>query len=120
MKFLIDVCASSKLLQETLTNLGHDVVSARDGYSKATDEELLALAHNQERVLITKDKDFGELVFLRRLPHACIVRLTDMTVNQEAEAMNALIQSHPDSLLEETLIVVSSDHIRVRQSRTEG
>lgn len=33
MKFLIDVCASSKLLQETLTNLANDVVSAREGYS---------------------------------------------------------------------------------------
>lgn len=117
MKFLIDVCASSQLLQETLASLGHDVVSARDGYSRASDEELLALAHRQERVLVTKDKDFGELVFLRRLPHSCIVRLTEMSVSQEAEAMTALIQSHQESLREETLIVVSNDHIRIRRSQ---
>ena len=119
MKFLIDVCASSQLLQETLISLGHDVLSARDGYSKSSDEDLLALAHSEERVLITKDKDFGELVFLRRLPHSCIVRLTGMSVRQEAEALTALIQNHRESLLEETLIVVSNDHIRIRRARIE-
>lgn len=117
MKFLIDVCASSHLLQETLTNLGHDVVSAREGYSKASVEELLELANHQKRVLVTEDRDFGELVFLRRLPHSCIVRLTEMSVSQEAAAMTALIQSHEDSLREETLIVVSKDHIRIRRSQ---
>ena len=116
MKFLIDVCASSRLRQETLTNLGYDVVSAREGFSKASDEDLLALARREKRVLVTKDKDIGELVFLRRIPHSCIVRLVDMSVRQEAEAMTVLIGSHQDSLLEETLIVVNNDHIRIRRS----
>ena len=46
-----------------------------EGHLRATDEELLALARGQQRILITEDKDFGELVFVRRLPHPCIVRL---------------------------------------------
>ena len=116
MKFLIDVRASSLLLQETLVSLGHDVLSVRDGHNTASDDELLSLAHSQERVLVTKDKDFGELVFLRRLPHSCIVRGTGMSVHQEAEALTSLIQNHPDALFEDTLIVVSNDHIRIRRS----
>ena len=54
-----------------LTDLGHDVLSGLDGDPRATDEALLALANQEERVLITEDKDFGELVSVRRLPHPC-------------------------------------------------
>lgn len=90
----------------------------REGYSTASDEELLELARREERAFITKDKDFGELVFLRHRPHGCIVRLVDLSVDQEAEAMTSLILNHPDSLHEETIIVVSSDHIRIRRSRS--
>ena len=51
----------------TLTDLGHDVLSAREIDPRATDEALLALANRERRVLITEDKDFGELIFVRRL-----------------------------------------------------
>ena len=46
----------------SLTNLGHDVVSVRDRNPGAADDALLALAYEEERVLVTEDKDFGELV----------------------------------------------------------
>ena len=52
-----------------------------------SDEALLALAREESRVLITEDKDFGELVFLRGLPHPGIVRLVEMTPMQRADAM---------------------------------
>ena len=65
MRFLLDVCASSRRMQATLARLGHDVVSALEwGDPRASDEVLLALATSEERVLITEDKDFGELVFV--------------------------------------------------------
>ena len=76
MKFLVDVCAASRSLLTTLADLGHDVLSARDRFPHASDEALLALAREEGRVLITEDKDFGELVFLRGLPHPGIVRLS--------------------------------------------
>lgn len=63
MKILLDDCAASRALHKALIDLGHDVLSARDGYGNASDEALLALAYNEDRVLVTEDKDFGELVF---------------------------------------------------------
>jgi len=79
VKFLLDVCAESVPLRETLLNLGHDVLSAREHCPDAPDESLMALAREEDRVLITEDKDFGELVFLRGLPHPSIVRLCGIT-----------------------------------------
>ena len=52
-----------------------------------TFEELLTLALEEQRILVTEDKDFGELVFVRRLPHPCVIRLVDMPVAEKVAAM---------------------------------
>ena len=74
MKFLLDVCVSSRSLQAFLVAQGHDALSAIAIDPKASDERLMAMAHQDERVFVTEDKDFGELIFVRRLPHGPIVR----------------------------------------------
>ena len=114
MKFLLDVCAASRTLQQTMIDLGHDVLSARDGHSDASDEALLALAHGQNRVLVTEDKDFGELVFLRRLPHPCVVRLVGLSVAQKVDALRDLIEHHGAALRAGAIIVVTATRVRVR------
>ena len=119
MKFLLDLCAASRTLHKSLIDLGHDVLSARDGYSRATDETLLALAYEERRVLVTEDKDFGELVFLRRLPHPCIVRLVEMQVTEKVDAMRDLIERHGDAMREGAIIVVTRTRVRIR-SATPG
>ena len=97
-----------------LTDLGHDVLSASENDPRATDEELLALAFRGQRVLVTEDKDFGELVFVRRLPHPCIIRFVDMRVGDKVAAMKDLIQRHGNTMGEGSLIVVTQSRIRFR------
>ena len=87
MKFLPDCRAASRTLYAALVDHGHDVLSAIAGYSTASDETLLALALRKQRVLITEDKDFGELVFLRRLPHPWIVRLVGLAAEEKPDAI---------------------------------
>lgn len=61
MRFLLDVCAASRSLQAMRLSEGHDVLSAIDLDPTASDVELMDLAREQGGVLITEDKDFGEL-----------------------------------------------------------
>ena len=103
MKFLLDVCAASQSIHSMLAEGGHDVLSALEGNPRATDKELLALATEEQRIIITEDKDFGELVFVRRFPHPCIVRLVEMPVAEKVAAMRELIESHPDAMHERLL-----------------
>ena len=116
MRFLLDACVASRTLQETLVDLGHEVLSAWDGYAKATDEQLLALAYEGNWVLVTEDKDFGELVFLRRQPHPCIVRLVELRVAHKVEAMRDLIEHHDDAMREGAIIVVTGTRVRIRSA----
>ena len=117
MKFLLDECAASRSLHRMLLDLGHDVVSAHDECARASDEALLALAYEERRVLVTQDKDFGELIFVRRLPHPCIVRFVEMSIVEKLAAMRELIERHTDAMHEGALIVVTRDRVRIRGGR---
>lgn len=113
MRFLPDCCAASRTLHAVLVDLGHDVLSASERYSNASDETLLALAHRERRVLITEDKDFGELVFLRRLPNPCIVRLVGLAAEEKADAVRDLIEHHAAALDEGAIIVITAARVRI-------
>ena len=116
MRFLLDACAASHSLREFLHGRGHDVVSALDVDPRAADEALLALAVEEQRILVTADKDFGELVFVRRRPHPCIVRFVDMRVAERVTAMRELLDHHERHLSDSTLLVVSCGRLRIRGS----
>lgn len=119
MKFLLDVCAASHSMQTALTNLGHDVLSATETMPRVTDEELLAVALAEQRILVTEDKDFGELVFVRRLPHPCIIRFTDMPVAEKVTAMRHLLEQHTETMREGNMIVVTRSRVRIRRGEHE-
>jgi predicted nuclease of predicted toxin-antitoxin system len=82
MNFLLDVCVSSQSLTRFLVAEGHDVLSALTVDPKASDERLMDSALQEGRVLVTADKDCGELVFIHRLTHGPIIGLVDLMVDQ--------------------------------------
>ena len=120
MKFLIDVCSSSRSLITSLRSGGHDVVSMRDIDPTAPDTAVLAHANRESRILVTEDNDFGALVFVRRLSHPCIVRLVGMSTAEKVAAMDELIERHRDAMLAGSFIVVTQGNIRIRPPHTEG
>ena len=105
-------------MHATLVSLGHEVLSALEYDPRATDETLLALATSEDRVLITEDKDFGELVFVRRLPHPCIIRFVEMTVADKVSAMENLLEQEEDTMHQGTIIVVTKNRVRIRHNES--
>lgn len=108
------------MMQTLLRELGHDVLSAADQHATASDEELLKEAVDAERIIVTEDKDFGELIFRRGLVHPCVIRFTEMTVAEKADAMRELIEQHHDALHDNSIIVVERHRIRIRLSSDEA
>ncbi|MDE0139507.1 MAG: DUF5615 family PIN-like protein [bacterium] len=117
MRFLLDVCASSRAMRAMLASRSHDVSTVADRDLNASDVEVLAVALEEGRVLITEDKDFGELVFVRGLAHSGIIRFVDMRVEEKVSAMRSLLEHEADAIREGALIVVTRSRVRVRRGR---
>jgi len=115
MKFLLDVCVSSRSLQAFLIGQGHDVISAVSLDPKASDDRLMAAALRDERVFVTEDKDFGELVFVRKLPHGPIVRLVELAVEDQVHGMAELLEDYAADLTGAVIVTVTRGRIRIRR-----
>ena len=70
MRFLANENVASATV-DTLRAHGKDVVWVKQQMRGASDEEILARARLEERILLTFDKDFGDLAFRKGLPAAC-------------------------------------------------
>ena len=70
MRFLLDENADERLA-DYLRRLGHDATTIRNDYTRSIeDRDVLAIALREQRILITNDRDFGELIIRERLAHA--------------------------------------------------
>ena len=116
MRFLLDqdvYSATGRLLAE----LGHDVVTAfQIGLSSADDADLLRLAQEQSRILVTRDRDFGALVFARGLGagviYLRILPSTQILVHQE---LRRVLNRYTEEDLKTAFVVVEPDGHRFRR-----
>jgi predicted nuclease of predicted toxin-antitoxin system len=69
LKFLVDVGISKKV-ENWLQVEGYNIKNVRAIDPRLPDEEILKIAATENRIVITMDKDFGELVFNSGLAHA--------------------------------------------------
>jgi predicted nuclease of predicted toxin-antitoxin system len=97
-----------------LSGLGHDVVWSGSWASDPGDSTILATAHAERRVLVTLDKDFGELAILKGLAHSGIVRLTGFRAIQMASAIHHIVLTYGQELAEGAIVTADPDRIRIR------
>jgi len=114
MKFLLDQSADARLVPY-LQQLGHDVTRiARDHPHSLPDHEVLAIAYREGRILITDDRDFGELIFKKQQPHAGVIyfRLSTTHFALLRERLSHVLSHYADQL--DQFIVVTDRRVRVR------
>jgi len=78
------------------------------------DLELLRQAHAERRVLVTLDKDFGELAIVHGEPHSGIVRLVGFSARQQGQICSRVLALHSDDLAGGAIVTVEPGRIRVR------
>ena len=116
MRFLFDEGLPFRLVA-FLRAEGHDVAVCGCDYPQALDDrEILAIAFAEQRLLLTNDKDFGDLVFRDHLPHAGIIlfRVGYMTIDARIALLQQVMTDHGDQL--NHFIVVSPRGSRVASS----
>lgn len=95
MRFLVDECVA-KASALHLRMVGHDMLRVGTDIRIPDDADILTFATKEERILITHDQDFGELVFNKKLraPHGVIVfRYEPVTPNEVAKRLMVILRS---------------------------
>lgn len=104
-----------KSLVERLRRDGHDVLYTAEMEPGVEDIVVLRRANEREALLITEDKDFGELVFRQRLVHAgvILVRLAGLSTPAKTDAVaRTLIERGPQ--LVGSFTVIAPGILRIR------
>lgn len=117
MKFLADESCDFTIIRE-LREAGIEVVSVLEQFPGITDEEVLSIAHKEERIVITEDRDFGRLIHLsgdRPLP-VCYLRYPFSARRQIIDKLLSLI-SKKEPFLQDSFIVIEPAKIRIRKYR---
>ena len=113
MNVLLDTCVWGGAKAE-LQAAGHDVFWTGDLAQDPGDEDILAQALREERVLVTLDKDFGELAIRRGLPHRGIVRLVNLAARQQGPVCQQILAKYGDELIRGAIITVEAGRVRIR------
>lgn len=113
MKILLDSCVSS-MLRPPLQTAGHDVVWTGDWPQDPGDEEILAFAYQEQRTIITLDKDFGALAIRDKRPHAGIIRLVNFSLRDQPAACEQILRQHGEILLTGAIITADQRRLRIR------
>ena len=96
MRFLADENFPGDIV-DALRSDGHDVKWIHEFAPGAPDRDVLAYAQAEERVLLTFDKDFGELAYRAQLPATCgivLYRLSGLPIYERQRLILASISVH--------------------------
>jgi predicted nuclease of predicted toxin-antitoxin system len=110
---MVDECTGPKVAN-WLKGKGHDVFSVYNEARGMDDESLLRKANAENYILITNDKDFGEIIFRLKKPHKGIIllRLESQKAEIKITVLEKLIKSHSDRL-QGTFVVVTEKNVRI-------
>lgn len=99
-----------------LEETGHDVLWARTSMPGQSDAAVLEAAQRESRIVLTCDKDFGELAFHWGLPASCGVVLFRYPSSPEAflARVKELLAAEEKIGLSGKFSVVEADRVRVR------
>ena len=113
MHILLDSCVWGGVRAE-LAAAGHDVGWTGDWPEDPGDEEILARTHAEGRILVTLDKDFGELAIVYGTPHCGILRLVNIAARQQAAVCLHVLAQHGTELQAGAIVTADPGRLRLR------
>lgn len=117
MRFLADQDVY-QLTIKFIRSLGHEVICVRNvGLSTAPDEKILAYALRRKLILVTRDNDYGALVFFKYKKYYGVIFLqiephhVDIVHNE----LKQILKAHPEEEFINSFIVVEPGRHRIRK-----
>jgi predicted nuclease of predicted toxin-antitoxin system len=117
MKFLADAHISVEMVM-MLRDLGHDCLDSSAIPPRMADVEVLRMAANDARVVVTSDKDFGALVFIHAIdcPGVVLIRIA-LAIEAERVAHVRSVWPAVMSRLPGSFVTITASGVRARPLR---
>ncbi|MCP4603924.1 MAG: toxin-antitoxin system, toxin component, PIN family protein [Proteobacteria bacterium] len=113
MRLLLDSCVWAGAAAD-LSATDHDVETVASWPEDPGDEEILDVARKQDRILVTLDKDFGELAIVKGFDHAGIVRLAGFGARQQGAICIRLLRDYSKELEDGAIVTAQPGRVRIR------
>lgn len=115
MRFLADENVDKPIV-EYLRKDGHGVIYLIEVEQSISDDEVIQRANQESVMLLTADKDFGELVFRQgRLSYGVVlIRMAGLSPQRKAEVVAMAVQEHADELAQ-NFAVITPGAVRIRK-----
>ena len=114
MRFLADVNAGRAVVG-WLDGQGHDVTEVADSDPRMTDDAILRHASSQQRIVVTTDRDFEEMVWREGRSHRGILRLEKLPRAQRLALLADVMRHYAEDLASGAIVIATSRKIRVRR-----
>lgn len=120
MKFLIDQDGYDVTVR-FLHDLGHDVVPVAEiGMAQADDTALLETARSQARIFVSRDRDFGNLIYVQALGAGVIyLRILPSTQNAVHSELARVLDEHREDELRQSFVVIEPGRHRFRKVKRD-
>ncbi|MDQ5824680.1 MAG: DUF5615 family PIN-like protein [Chloroflexota bacterium] len=117
MKIVADESVEGRVVAK-LREEGHSVIYVAELHPGITDDEVLHLAETEGNLLLTSDKDFGDITYLQRQSSVGIVlvRLQALSSEQKARILASVLREHANQLLR-AFTVITPSSIRIRHQQ---
>ncbi|MDJ0567923.1 MAG: DUF5615 family PIN-like protein [Pleurocapsa sp. MO_192.B19] len=114
MRFLVDECTGTRVAG-WLREQGYEVFSVYEEARGITDNTVIKKAFNENWILITNDKDFGEKVYREQTPHRGIIllRLQDERSANKIDVLQRLLSVYRERI-PDRFVVVTETQVRFR------
>ncbi|MGI8669674.1 MAG: DUF5615 family PIN-like protein [Aridibacter sp.] len=116
MKLLLDQDVY-EITARFLIDLEHDVVRVAElGMAQAADEENLLKAQELERIFVTRDREYGNLVFIKQIKSGVLyLRVLPSNINSVHAELESILATYSEDELQSAFVVIEAGRHRFRQ-----
>ena len=114
MKFLLDANVAgtiSKYLKES----GHDIAEVINKNPRMLDKDILAWALKENRILVTTDKDFEEMIWQQGQNHCGVLRIENLPRLERIALVKDVLMQHGEDLESGSIVIATQKKYRIRK-----
>lgn len=109
----MDSCVSSFAVRD-LREAGFEVLWIPETGYDPGDKEIIQKAFSENYILVTADKDFGELVFAFNMPCPAIIRLVNIPAKEQGKILLKALSKYQTDINKKSLLTIERFRVRIK------